>query len=289
MMKSIKKNVSSYLLDAKNEIFNADAILAYWSDGDLNNWGDALNPILIHNISGKWPTLARPHINIKNKPVFRVVGSILDGCSDRNAVIWGSGFISASGKFMTEPRSICAVRGPLTRDLIIKQGIECPEVYGDPALLYPIFYCPNINKKYELGIVPHYIDKNSPLLKQFEGRSDVKIINIQGGINDFVDDICGCKRIASSSLHGIIASDAYGIPSTWVKLSENVVGNGFKFLDYFLSVGRLEREPLTISKKTTISDIYDSFNPYTINIDLNHLLEVCPFNKCSSQKNERKY
>lgn len=270
--KSIMSNTLKLLL------FKEKPIIVYWWTGDGgNNWGDALNPILIQNLSGRKPILSEEIINLKNQDVYSVIGSVLGIVNDKSLVIWGSGFISSSSRFKIKPRRICAVRGPLTRELIVNQGIDCPKVYGDPALLYPLFYRPNIKKKYRLGIIPHFIDKNNQLMNIFKNSPDILIINILCETNELVDNICKCEVVASSSLHGIIAADAYGIPSIWIELSENVIGDGFKFYDYFESVGRKNEKPFRITEDTTVQEIFNEHKNYKIDIDLGKLLEVCPF------------
>ena len=34
-------------------------------------------------------------------------------------------------------------------------------------------------------------------------------------------------------MHGLIAADSLGIPNQWFALSEQVIGNGYKFADYY--------------------------------------------------------
>lgn len=265
-------------------LIDNESICAIWYD-ELNNWGDALNPLLMRHISGKTPFLVTKYtVNIQDKPIYSAIGSMLDtnflnGCGDNKIVIWGTGMMSWQGRLRVRPKKICAVRGPLTRKILLKQGYECPEIFGDPALLYPKYYKPNMIKKYKLGIIPHYIDKDNTLLRNFENNSDTTIINIRAGINDVVDKICSCQRIASSSLHGIIAADAYGIPSTWIKFSEGVLGDGFKFIDYFQSIGRSDKKPLIIQNSSSIDTVMDEFYSYKLEIDLGDLLDVCPFIK----------
>lgn len=262
-------------------LLDEDAILAIWYHS--KNWGDALNPVLIQKISGKTPLLATNYTyNVRNIPVYSVVGSVLErpnmrNCGHGNLVVWGTGFISSRGRLKVQPKEICAVRGPLTRELLLEQGYECPEIYGDPALLYPMFYKSEAQKKHKLDIIPHYIDKNHTAINNFQNDPDVLIIDILSGIHNVVDQVCSCQKIASSSLHGIIAADAYGIPSTWIKFSDGVIGNGFKFFDYFKSVGRTDEGPLVIQEDSSIDDILDTYYQYKLDLDLKELWDACPF------------
>ncbi len=241
------------------------------------NWGDALNKVMIERISGK--KLKWVNTNDGNtKEKYIVLGSILQW-ADEHTILWGPGFIGNDRRLSKKPKKICAVRGPLTREIIINQGFDCPEVYGDPALLYPRFYKPRgIVKKHKIGIIPHYIDADNPWIKRLR-RHGIKIINILDPINKVVDEILECEMIAASSLHGIIAADAYGVPSTWIELSDKVIGKGFKFRDYFMSVGRKDREPLRVNETTKLKEVYDKFYDYKINIDLDKLWAACPFRK----------
>jgi pyruvyltransferase len=247
------------------------------------NWGDALNPILVQQISRKKPVIATKYTyNFRKLPVYSVIGSVLErpninNCGHGNLIVWGTGFISSQGMLNVRPKEICAVRGPLTRERLLIQGYECPEVYGDPALLYPKYYKPNVQKKYKLGIIPHYVDREDKLLKNFLNDTDTLIIDIQSGIHNVVDQICSCQKIASSSLHGIIAADAYGIQSTWIKISDKITGGSFKYLDYFMSVGRNDIEALVIQEDSSIDDILDTYTNYKLDINLNELWEACPF------------
>lgn len=256
-------------------------LVAYWFRSKnpevVNNWGDAINPTLIEFFAGEIPT----HINDLESylgPVYYVVGSILDRAKN-NSVVWGSGFITEKSTISANPK-ILAVRGPLTRKSLLNQGIDCPEIYGDPALLFPLIYKPvNSKKKYKIGVIPHYVDKENAFVKNLENNPDVLVIDITQDKFKFIDEINSCEIIFSSSLHGIIASDAYNIPAYWVEFSDKVIGNGFKFEDYFLSVNRPLIKPMVITENTELEDLHSQIYNYNHKIDLQPLLEVCPFNK----------
>ena len=248
-----------------------------------NNFGDALNLLLVKFITGKKPVvrlLAKSETeneSLKKIESYFVIGSILQSVN-QNTIVWGAGFISKEDKIKQKPKMVLAVRGPLSRKKLIEQDVKCPEVYGDPALLLPRFYKPKIKKKYKLGIVPHYVDKNSKFLEKFK-KEGVLIIDIEDKIKNVVKNILRCEKIVSSSLHGIIVADAYKIPSVWAKFSEGVIGKGFKFRDYFASVGRKDKKPLVMTGKTTIKDIENQFYDYEIKIDLKKLWRACPFKR----------
>jgi len=239
------------------------------------NWGDTINYNLLKKISNK--KIIKINYNEHPKiPRYYCAGSVLGYNKTEFDEYWGSGFMFADGKMEIKPKKIHAVRGRLSREILLKEGIECPEVYGDPALLYPRFYKPNVEKKYKYGIIPHYVDKLAPWVLKMEKRGDVKIIDVlDNTINRFVDDVNSCEIILSSSLHGIICGDSYEIPSYWIKLSDKVLGDGFKFLDYFSSVKRIDTNPII----PDINDNPDKFNyrDYKINIDLDKLYDSCPF------------
>ena len=253
-----------------------ESINVSWYTGQGGrNWGDALSPHIAALLSGKKISHVNPW---DTSDAFRyyVIGSIVPPSSS-NSEIWGSGIIKRIENIRIKPKKIHAVRGPLTREIFIKNNIECPEVYGDPALLYPRFYNPKIEKQYKYGIIPHYVDQNSSWVERQKQRTDVLVIDILDPINKVVDDIKKCETILSSTLHGIICADSYKIPAYWIKLSDKVIGNGFKFNDYFLSVDREINTPFIPKNNTKIEEFSSNFYQYAIDIDLNKLYNSCPF------------
>ena len=95
---------------------------------DGNNWGDALNPILIQKISGKHPLLVtRFTLNITDKPVFSVIGSILGNTrGGKNLVIWGTGFISNKGGPKSQAQTNLCSKGTSHKGTHIKARIRMP-------------------------------------------------------------------------------------------------------------------------------------------------------------------
>lgn len=244
-----------------------------------NNWGD--------NVSIKLCELINPHKkfiirrytwNLYGKEDYLGIGSIITWMTTSKSIIWGSGIVYPHKELSAIPQKVLAVRGPLTRQYLLKRGVECPEIYGDPALLFPRYYKPKGNKKYKLGIIPHFRDKGNSLLEKFRNDEGILIIDVQNvyPCTKFIDDICSCEYIASSSLHGVIVSDAYNIPNLWIEFPEGE-SKKFAFHDYMQSVGRNVESPLVLNAEMKAGDILAKIVYEPIKIDLDILLSVCPF------------
>lgn len=77
------------------------------------------------------------------------IGSIIQFLG-QDCVVYGSGFLFrwAMPQFARKKLKldIRAVRGPLTRNVLMELGYKLPEVYGDPAILLPLFFTPPFQK-----------------------------------------------------------------------------------------------------------------------------------------------
>jgi hypothetical protein len=123
---------------------------------------------------------------------------------------------------------------------------DVSERYSDGASLLPLVYSPKTTKKKGLiGIVPHYSEKE--ISKKLIGHLPVKFIDVMRTVDqveDFIDEICECEFIFSSSLHGIIVAELYGINTGAYRCTENFPGGDFKFHDYYLSTDRIKYLPM---------------------------------------------
>lgn len=249
------------------------------------NWGDDINMVLPYIISGRKVIpysllLGKIRRSVTNN--ILCVGSIIQWNTDANSIVWGAGLISDDSKILCKPKMVYAVRGPLTRKALLAKGIECPEVFGDPALLFPKFYLPKKEKKYRVGIIPHVVDKKSHLLSIAKDEHSVTIIDIQNYHKDwryFIDRVLECDFIYSSSLHGLIISEAYHVPCQWVKFSDNIIGGDFKYKDFFFSINKLDSKPIIFAPWLLQENVVAKFkNNWKVGvIDLEKLINACPF------------
>lgn len=204
----------------------------WWSRSPTpGNFGDVITPHILNHygIAHNWTPISQAHAIS--------TGSIIRHARPGQMVI-GSGAMSRLD-IVSAAADYRFVRGPITRNIVLRHGGQCPDVYGDPAMLLPRIFRRDRKPLIRVGMVPHYFDLNlakgfviSPLLSPLE----------------FLQRLWQCEAIISSSLHGIIAAHAYGIPAAWVKLSNRLDGDDAKFHDHAQSVG-LDCMPLSTVEK----------------------------------------
>jgi pyruvyltransferase len=173
---------------------------------------------------------------INRKKKLLSIGSVLHFADD-NDTVWGTGRNGkvAEAKHQFKTLDVRSVRGPLTREYLLSKGIACPEIYGDPAILSPLFYpeqimCPN-GPTQEYAIVPQLNDK----LEFYAGYENL-LISPRMYPGEFLRAILKAKTIVSSSLHGVILAEAYGRNAIF--LDSGSGETQFKYDDYYHGTGR---------------------------------------------------
>jgi len=212
----------------------------FWWDRKAN-FGDAVGPWLAAKLTQK------PVVNVratKDNPVPRegraiaLVGSIIHMINRPDVDIWGAGLMRPLSeksllRNLTGVR-VHAVRGHLTRhELRTKLDWDVPEVLGDPALLLSRHYTANLEPagSSKIAFVPHMSHRpsfkniNNDVLDVVDVREDLRIV---------VDKIASAKACVSTSLHGLIVAQSYGVPWVWLNITDAELGGGdFKFNDFF--------------------------------------------------------
>ena len=206
------------------------------ADAAYVNLGDALSPVMVALCTGLG--IARVPFN-STVPRLAAVGTIGHGFERGEVWFWGSGASLYRNPFAppaerlryTTPADtrvhLAATRGPISRAILGGAGI--PGVYGDPVWLLPRFYRPAVPRRYELGVILHLADladrsfeaHPNPLHARYvvpaELGGAIRLINTVTppdlpGLFGRIDDILACRRIVSTSLHGLVFAESYGIP-----------------------------------------------------------------------------
>jgi hypothetical protein len=76
--------------------------------------------------------------------------------------------------------------------------------------------------------------REHPDVQRFAARhsAEVRLIDATGSVGLVVRQIASCAAITSSSLHGLVLADSFGIPASWFGLEPELWGGSFKFQDY---------------------------------------------------------
>lgn len=215
------------------------------------NFGDQLNPYILKRL---WD-LESEYVgeNDRETPHLMLLGSILNEANNYTRVL-GAGIVSDTLEFSPNANYV-SVRGNLTKNRISRMGVDVSNILvGDPGIILPRIYTPPRKKKYEVIIAPHWVDYTKAL-NLFSGynvlslkmpssdfftknlsEEDKKTISKQFEeryIEFLIDEISRSKVVVCSSLHALVIAHAYGVRTIWAKFSDNIIGDGYKFRDYF--------------------------------------------------------
>ena len=248
------------------KIMKKDKLLVYWCAG--TNFGDELNRyIWLKGINKQEVVLTA----FKNAEIVGC-GSILEDLivedhkksfslrlkmlPQLKIISTGMDFhrnIDYSQKFSFKRKcKIYALRGKKSAEMIAKltkEKINLNEVVlADGGLLADKLITDsnrNAEKEFELGIVPHYMEKQDlRFFKLAELVPGSILLDVDKNPIEFINKMARCKRIASSALHPLIAADALHIPNIWIRASQKVTSIE-KYEDYYSAFG-MEKNYITI-------------------------------------------
>lgn len=222
----------------------------YWRDKP--NFGDYLGPLLLDyfaDVSTIWvPAPAAQIVSVGS--LLHIVGPEYKG------IVLGSGKLFEDTP-TPKHANILGLRGPLSA-----MDYKGEIAIGDPGLLADELV--TVEKRHDLGIVPHWSDRDLEHRPEFKKYHPL-IIRPESNPLDVLRKIGSCRKIVSSSLHGIIVADAFGIPRrTEMTARFATEGGSFKFRDYNASVGvpfriGVTQEPARHVVQERQHEIFDSF------------------------------
>lgn len=215
------------------------------------NFGDAMNPILIKQLFGidvEWSEIVEADL-IGAGSTLEWIATTQNKLK-KDLYVWGSGYIrNVTPPIYSERVKILALRGQFSHLPSGAGGIAL----GDPGLLCDRLFPKPTSKRYSIGIVPHYWNKNDiAFIKLINKYPALKVIDVGDDPIEVIRLIGECEFIFSSSLHGLIIADSFGIPNQWVEFDTTIYGNGWEFKDYYSVFPMEPSAPIKLSETEDI-------------------------------------
>jgi len=232
-------------------------------DDCKTNVGDMLGPYIMNKFTGEYPVQVGPSPD-KNKNCVSMVGSIIRD-SRESSLIAGVGILVKACNIKAF-KECWAVRGKYTLEKIKetcirnKYEINYDDIaLGDPGIIMPYFYpnynTRNIKKKYKYGVILHYVDGMDGFQNRLLGEN-INFIDPALPVEKFIDELLLCENILSSSLHGIILSNAYKVPACWIRMNgTKLPKDDIKFHDYFSAIFEEEQKCYVIDRPIYVCEI----------------------------------
>ncbi|UHS61065.1 polysaccharide pyruvyl transferase family protein [Agrobacterium vaccinii] len=193
------------------ELFNVQVRYVHHSKADLIGVGSI--------IDSYWRRRRNGHAKFWQKRPWRTLS------------VWGSGFMSShSIDLWPQKLRYHAVRGPLSAARV-PDGDKI--ALGDPAILLPKIWVGPTVKEREVLVIPHFASYES-FSSHYQNQlpKHWKIVDLRSDPKHVCEQIAASEFVITSSLHGLIVADAYGVPSCRVNPIKEIKGDGFKYRDY---------------------------------------------------------
>ena len=218
----------------------------YWWVG-LPNFGDDMTPWLLPRY-GVVPVHRRAA-----EARLAGAGSILEHLPPHfDGAIWGSGLMD-DRQFRLPRAKVLAVRGRLTAERI---GAPEGVALGDPGVLIARrMRRPAL--RWDVGLIPHLSHRsNAAFLALAETRGlRVRVIDVRRTASRTAREIGACAAIVTTSLHGLITADAFGIPALWTSPEPPLSGGDFKFRDYESVITPKTSRFVAFDERMTLQDL----------------------------------
>ncbi|MBW3138189.1 polysaccharide pyruvyl transferase family protein [Ferrimonas balearica] len=232
--------------------------LCWWFNPEPGNFGDWLSPYIVSKIMKRNVKLVSPaQVNNQKSKYLVSTGSIAKFANE-HAVVLGSGISREETELSAEAKYL-SVRGPLTADVLSKQGGQAPDVFGDPAIVMPkLLPMPKVEKNGRVALVRHFSHLSLDI-ELAEGMDELSILSSSpSDIEKFIAELNNYSAVVTSAMHCYIICQSYGIPAAlvvWDEVKENVAGDGMKYHDYALGAGVTPLSPLAIDKDLRSIDL----------------------------------
>ena len=161
----------------------------------------------------------------------------------RDLHVWGTGTLFDEHEIAWPQRlHFHALRGSLTAARVGVGDIAL----GDPGILSNrLIRRPKSQSA--VAVVPHFMDMRrlADLPKHW------RVVDPEQPVDDVLAQIASAELVLSSSLHGLIVADSFGIPCVWLGFLGGSPGSPtHKFLDYASVRGRDFNAPMTWAEAT---------------------------------------
>lgn len=262
----------------------------------VDNMGDKLNAYLMKTLFG-YEIVRRTPLTCELSGIGSGLGQFTYSekkwlsCAEHvtgkiwpEAFVWGTGFIDQreDTPFYRKNMKFCAVRGNLSKKRVEKLlGRPMNMPVGDGGILTACAFDRPVEKKYEVGIIAHYKEQEELVFAKLTKKFPKSIlINVRQEPEIVAEQIAQCECILSSSLHGLILADSFHIPNLHIKVSDAMLGDGFKFADYYSSYGlKDQKKDLNYETIDSLYEVYDRYcvTPQMVEHQKDQMKKAFPF------------